>query len=165
MRLTIAFAILLGVSLGAVASSDVDKCPASAQALPLCTVLADAAKYDGKEITVRALYRMVVHGSVLMGTTCSQIEVNTRQAAGYRADKQAVAVVRSLTKKNQFQPVDEVLRGTFRVAQKEQCFGQICAPYEIEVSELLCASAPKDDSKGARSQPADWMTASAPLTE
>ncbi len=97
---------------------------------------------------------MVIHGSILMGTTCSQINVNMRQAAGYKADKQAVAVVRSLTKKNQFQPVDEVLRGTFRVAQKEQCFGQICAPYEIEVSELLCASAPKDDSKGAGSQPA-----------
>jgi hypothetical protein len=154
MRLTIAIGILLAVCLGAVASSDLDKCPASAQALPLCTILADAAKYDGKEITVRGLYRMVIHGSVLMGTTCSQIEVNTRQAAGYKADKQAVAVVRSLTKKNQFQPVDEVLRGTFRVAQKEQCFGQICAPYEIEVTELLCASAPTDKRSSTRSRQA-----------
>ena len=79
-----------------------------------------------------------------------------RQAAGYKADKQAVAVVRSLTKKNQFQPVDEVLRGTFRVAlQSEQCFGQISrSGMKSKLAKPFARLHRKDDSKGAGSQPA-----------
>jgi len=149
MRLTIAIAILLAVCLGAVASSDADKCPALAQALPLCTVLADAAKYDGKEITVRGLYRMVIHGSILTSPACSQSDVNMRSAPNWKGNKDALAVLRSLTKKNQYQPVDEVLRGTFWVAHQGQCFGQICSPYEIEETELLCAQAPKVEAPKA----------------
>ena len=84
---------------------------------------------------------MVIHGSILMGTGCSQIEVDLRRGPGYKADKKASAIERALTKQDRFHAVDEVLRGTFRVAQKEQCFGQICAPYEVEETELLCASA------------------------
>lgn len=141
MRHTIVLAVLLTLDLSPMAFPD-DQCPASVQALPLCTVLASADQYDGKVITVRGLYRMVIHGSVLMGTACPQMEVNLRQGPGYKADKRASVVARSLTKKDQFHPVDEVLRGTFRVAHKEQCFGQICAPYEIEVTNLLCAQAP-----------------------
>lgn len=146
MRLRIMIAILVSASVGAVACPNNDKCPALAQALPLCTVLANANQYDGKEITVRGLHRMVIHGSVLVGADCPRIDVNLRGGPQYKADKRALAVARSLTKKDQFYPVDEILRGIFRVAQKEQCFGQICAHYEIEVSELLCAQAPPKES-------------------
>ncbi len=38
----------------------------SVQAMPLCAIVADASKYDSKQIVVRGLYRMVIHGSILM---------------------------------------------------------------------------------------------------
>lgn len=119
------------------------ECPAFDKAVPLCTVLADASKYDGQEITVRGLYRMVIHGSILMSPACGKTYVNMRQASDYKADKHASAVVRSVTKKDQFQSVDVVLRGTFRAAEKGQCFGQNCLLYEIEDHELQCAKAAK----------------------
>jgi hypothetical protein len=116
-------------------------------AIPLCTVLSAAAQYDGKEITVRGLYRMVLHGSVLMSPECEHDLVNMRQAADYKADKRVKSKMRSLTKKNQFQSVDVVLRGTFRMAHQGECFGQNCLRYKIEDHELLYAKAP--DSGGS----------------
>jgi hypothetical protein len=127
---------------------------APVEAMPLCTVLADAAKYDGKEIVVRGLYRMVIHGSILMDRACSKTDVNLRQAPGYKADKQALSVLRALTKKDQFQPVDVVYRGTFRVAHQEQCFGEICARYEIEIMELISARPESPASGRVVSDPA-----------
>jgi hypothetical protein len=145
MKLTIAFALLVASCIGALSSSGGEKCTELAEALPLCAVLSNAAKYDGSEITVSGTYRMVIHGSVLMGAECSKVEVNLRQAEGYKVDKHVAAILRALTKKNQFQPVDEIIRGTFRVAKTDHCFGQICASFEIEVRELICASAHNDD--------------------
>lgn len=94
------------------------ECPDFAKAVSICTVLADSSKYDGKEITVTGLYRMVIHGSVLMSPECGKTYVNMRQAQDYKVDKHVLAVVRSLTKHDQFQPVDVVIRGTFRKAAK-----------------------------------------------
>jgi hypothetical protein len=111
--------------------------------VPLCTVLSDAANYDGKEITVKGRYRVVIHGSVLMEPTCSKALVNMRAAPDYRADKHAQDVIRSLRKKDQFLSVDVVIRGTFRIAHEGQCFGEMCEPDEIQVDELLCAEKSK----------------------
>jgi hypothetical protein len=116
-------------------------CSAAAQAIPLCAVLADAAKYDRKEITIRGLYRMVIHGSILMGPDCSKVGVNLRRAADWKANKKAAATIRSLTKKAQFRAVEIVSRGIFKVAHEGQCFGQNCLPYEFDESELLSAMA------------------------
>jgi hypothetical protein len=113
--------------------------PLPAPEVSICQVTADAPKYDGKQIIVRGLYRMVIHGAILMDRACPKTEVNLREAQGYKADKKASALIRSLTKNNQFQPVEVVFRGTFRVAHEGQCFGQICAAYEIETSELVTA--------------------------
>ena len=74
-----------------------------------------------------------------MDRNCSETDVNLRGAPGYKADKHALAVLRSLTKKDEFRPVDVVLRGTFLVAHGGQCFSEICAPYEIETTELVSA--------------------------
>jgi hypothetical protein len=142
--------VLLAVFVGPAALAGDDKCMPSTQAVPFCTAVSDAANYDGKEITVRGLYSMVVHGSLLMGATCQKTTVNLRQAPDYRADKNASAVVRSLTKKDQFQAVDVVIRGTFRVAH-EECFGQNCELYELESHELLCAQKPKSDASATPS--------------
>jgi hypothetical protein len=123
----------------------------AAQAMPLCTVIADAAKYDGKEITVHGLYRMVIHGAILMDRACSKTDVSLRESPGYKADKKAVSVLRSITKKDQFQPVEVVFRGIFRVAHQGQCFGQICAGYEIETTELVSARPESPGNAGATS--------------
>lgn len=88
---------------------------------------------------MRGLYRMVIHRAILMDHSCPKIDVNLREASAYKANKLASAELRSLTKKNQFQIVDTVFRGTFHVAHEGQCFGQICASYEVETTELLSA--------------------------
>src|SRR5262249_2868164 len=111
----------------------------SAQAMSLCAVIADAARYDGKEVLVKGLYRVLVHRSIAMARACSKTDANLRLAPGYKADKKASSILRSQTKKDQFQPVYVVFRGIFRVAQEGQCFGQICVHYEIEATELLSA--------------------------
>jgi len=120
-----------------------DRCAPSAQAIPICTVLSDTAEYDGKEIIVEGLYRIVLHGSVLTSPACRKTYVNMRQASDYKGDRHASTVMRSLTKKDKFQSVDVIIRGTFHVAQQGQCFGQNCLSYEIEDHELICAVAPK----------------------
>ncbi len=146
MRTNIVIVILLVACADTLALAGDDRCALSAEAVPLCTVLSDAAKYDSKEITVRGLYRMVLHGAVLTSPACVKTKVNMRRSSDYKADKHASAIMRSLTKKDQFQSVVVVIRGTFRVAQQGQCFGQNCLPYEIEEHELLCAEAPRSNA-------------------
>jgi hypothetical protein len=84
---------------------------------------------------------MVIHGVILMSPECGKTYVNMRQAPDYKVDKHVLAIVRSLTKHDQFQPVDVVIPGNFRVAAKGQCFGQDCLLYEIDDHELQCAKA------------------------
>jgi uncharacterized protein (TIGR03435 family) len=90
-----------------------------------------------EEIAVRGQYRMVIHGSILMDPACPKDEVNMRGVPHWKGDKRAVAAIRSLAKKEQFQSFDVVIRGIFRVAHEGQCFRQNCLPYEIEETELL----------------------------
>lgn len=138
-RNSIGITLLLVICFTAISPAVNTECPAFAKAVPLCTVLTDPSRYEGKDVTVRGLYRMVLHGSILMSPECGQTYVNMQGAPDYKADKHALSVVRSLTKKDQFRSVDVVLRGTFRVAQMGQCFGQSCLQYEIEDHELQCA--------------------------
>lgn len=153
MRSTFLIVLCLTLFVSPTALARDDKCIASAQAVPFCTVVSDAATYNGKEVTVRGLYRMVLHGSLLMGATCSKNKANLRQASDYKADNNALAVLRSLTKKDRFQTVDVVIRGTFRVAHEGQCFGQNCELYELESEELLCAQKPKSDASSTPATP------------
>ena len=96
---------------------------AQIQAVDICTITANPANYDGKEFLVRGLWRMVIHGSILMGKVCPMIEVNRAEVAGYEANKKASSLdVRSLAKKDQFGSVEVVFRGTFRVAHDGPCF-------------------------------------------
>jgi hypothetical protein len=163
MKPAITSVLLFTACFSASSSPSNHGCVAPAQAVPLCTVLADAAKYDGKEITVRGLYRMVIHGSILTAAGCPEDSVNMRRAANWKGDKRAVAVIRSLTKKYQFQLVDIVSRGTFRVAHEGQCFGQNCLPYEFEETELLCAASAKADPPPGAADPKRGVS-SAPTT-
>lgn len=152
MRSVITCAGFFVLCLVSLASGGENNCSASGEAVPLCSVLSDASKYDGKEITVRGLYRMVIHGSVLMSPACSKTYVNMRRVVDEKPNKQALAVIRSLTKKDQFHPVDVVLRGNFRVAH-DGCFGQNCLLYEIEETQLLCAAPMKSSSSSGVADP------------
>ena len=105
---------------------------------------------------------MVLHGSMLMSPECGKTHVNMRRASDYKAEKHASATMRSLTKKDQFQSVDVVIRGTFRIAQQGQCFGQNCLPYEIEEHELLCAEAPRPDASATANHEAEHAQCSSP---
>lgn len=153
MKLAITVILLFTGCVSASSSPADDDCAASAQAIPICAVLANAAKYDGKEVTVSGVYRMVIHGSILTGAACSKDDVNLRRAANWKGNKRAVAIIRSLTKKDQFQPVDVVSRGTFRVAHEGRCFGQNCLKYEIEETELLCAARAKTHASSGAADP------------
>ena len=116
-------------------------CLDESKAVPLCKMLTNPETYDGRQVIVHGVYRMVLHGSVLTAPECAGTYVNLREAEGYRADKLALKVIRSAIKKDQFQPVDVVIRGIFRSARQGQCFGQNCLLYEIESRVLLCAQA------------------------
>jgi len=142
MRLGVTIAFLVAACFTPLAFSREKRCSATAEAIPLCDVLMDVAKYDGKEITVRGVYYRVIHGSILTASVCEKTKVNMRSASDWKADKHALSVLNSRARKNQ--GTDIVLHGTFRVAH-ESCFGQTCTLYEIEERELLCAEAPKPD--------------------
>jgi hypothetical protein len=121
-------------------SSSDEKCAGSTQAIDICTIVSNPAEYDGKELVIRGLYRMIIHGSIMTGSTCRKVHVNMRLAYTWKGDKHAQAVLRTQTKKNQYQFVELVIRGIFRVAKQGQCFGQGCFSYEVEESELFCAA-------------------------
>jgi hypothetical protein len=147
MRMNMLVVVLIGACISSLAFARDNRCASSAEAIPLCTVLSNAAEYGGKQVIVEGLYRLVLHGSVLMSPACGKAYVNMRQASDYTVDKHASAIMRSLTKKDEFQSVDVVVRGTFRVAKRGQCFGQNCLSYEIEDHQLLCAEAPKPEAR------------------
>ena len=112
------------------------------EAVPLCMVLSHPSSYDNSEITVRGRYRMVLHGTVLMSTDCGATLVNLRQASDYKSNPDSERVVRAITKRDQYQSVEVVMRGSFHVAKQGQCFGQNCLEYEFEDHEILCAAKP-----------------------
>lgn len=150
MTFMISFLLLFATCFGALRSLVKHHCAFSAQAVSLCTVTANATKYDGQKITIKGVYRMVLHGSVLTGSACPKLYVNLRRATDWKGDADAKVTIRSLTKKDRFQSVEVVVRGIFRVAREGQCFGQNCLPYEFEETELLCARRPPENSSESR---------------
>jgi hypothetical protein len=145
MRSTVVRALFVLFLTSSVLTAD-DRCSLSLGAIPFCAVASDL-NYDNKEITVRGLYRMVIHGSVLTGAKCPNVKANVRLAPDYKVDKKATSVMRShsTSKKDQFEVFDVILRGTFHVAHEGQCYGQNCESYELETRELLCAQKPKPE--------------------
>lgn len=143
MRFALAFVLVVAPSAFALFAATNNDCQNLAGAIDVCAVLADAAKYDGKEITVKAIDRAVIHGSIIYGAGCSADSINLRRAPNWRGDKAALKTMRSLAKKNQFQEFDVVSRGVFRVARQGQCFGQDCWRYDFEEADLMCAAAAK----------------------
>jgi hypothetical protein len=135
-----------------------NKCSAAAQAIPLCSVVTDDTKYDGKQVTVKGLYRKTSHGEILMSPECNPSSANLREARDYKADKHVLAALHSLSKvkKGEPKPVAVVLRGTFRIAPQGQCLGRECLLYEIDQHELMCAEpAPPEPPKPTAAEGGD----------
>ena len=129
MRATIRLlASLLGLAVLVcsipVQSKSDQKCPESMQAVDICTLISNPPAYDGKELLIRGQFRVVIHGSIMTGAGCKETSVNMRQAYNWKADKHAKAVLQKQMKKLPYQFVELVVRGTFRSAGQEGCFGQ-----------------------------------------
>lgn len=110
--------------------------PPAPPALSICSVLAKAAEYDGKEVTVRGIYRFEIHGSELFGQGCRSREnnVSLRSAPDSKDSKQVRKAWRMI---RPGEPVDVVLRGRFVICRSDNCFGAFLDTYEIEVREYL----------------------------
>jgi len=148
-------ALLVFAMITTVAFAQTSEYGTTTHAVNICSVIADPTKYDGKEIFVEALYRVVIHGAILMGGTCPETNVAAREVEGYKADKHATAVLQRLLKKDKSEPVEIVVRGTFHLAHQGQCFGgEICSSYEVEIAELLSAQAVSPRSVTAPAAPA-----------
>ena len=132
MRLILAWFCML-VGFNCVAQS-VSQQP-TALPVGLCALLDKASEHNGKEVVVSGRYMNSFHGTVMKAAGCSHEVVNLRNAAGFKAKKQDVDELGRILAEGHY--VNAVLRGIFRVAGKEQCFGQACAPYEIEVLEIV----------------------------
>jgi hypothetical protein len=148
---TIVYLILLGILLGSSVNllglANDDNYADNLRPISICYLVSNAAAYDGKEITIRGLYRSVAHGTILMGSaSCTNAEINLRLASDYKEEKSASRMLTSLIKRNRFQPVVVIVRATFWAAKEGNCFGQICASYEIETHELLSAKPYDPDS-------------------
>jgi hypothetical protein len=140
MKLLITILLTFGLVLLPLPLSASDECAASGEAIPICTVLTDAAKYDGKEIIVKAIYTAAIHGSYITGAACSDVGINLKRTEHWHAEKRALNTIRSLTKKDPFHSVEIVVRGVFRKAYSGTCYGPNCMGYEFTESELFCAS-------------------------
>ena len=114
----------------------------ASQPLDFCDLIAHAAEYDGTTVYVRGLWRATPHGSLLTGSRCPDTAASLKQASDYKADHSASAVLRKLTRKDQFAAVVVVFRGGFKAARREQCFSEMCMGYQIETDELVSAQEP-----------------------
>src|SRR5689334_9590878 len=96
---------------GVTAQCQQERCFRAPDVVPLCSVLAKAADYDGKEIIVRGVYRRIFHGSVLSSPNCRQQkqEVDVRFAARYIISKKDLKTLRKLT--GNMKPADVVFKG------------------------------------------------------
>ncbi len=117
--------------------SDID----NSQPITVCNICANPNDYDGKMIIVAGVFKRIFHGSIIEGCESrSKSEINFRLSPDYSSGKSVKKAFASLTRKNQYAPVDVIVRGVFRVARQGECFGQICAIYDIEVNEMLSAN-------------------------
>jgi|LSQX01.3.fsa_nt_gb hypothetical protein len=116
--------------------ADVD----NSQPISVCDICSNPNDYDGRRIIITGVFKRIFHGSILEGCeSYPKSEINVRLSPDYRSEKSVRKAFASLTRKNQYAPVEVVARGVFRAAKQGECFGQICAIYDIEVNEMLSA--------------------------
>ncbi len=107
--------------------------------LPICSVLANAAEYDGKEVTVRGIYRFEIHGSELWGPECESPDkmVSVSRTLGSTDSKK---IRKAWRKIGTHERAEVVFRGTFMICRGERaimCTASIVKFYEFQVRECL----------------------------
>jgi hypothetical protein len=112
----------------------------NSQPITVCNICSNASSYDGKMVVISGVFERIFHGSIIGGSeSCPKSEINFRLASDYKSEKSVRKALASLTSKDPHESVDVVVRGIFRIAKKGECFGQICASYDIEVNEMFSA--------------------------
>ena len=109
--------LLLVAILVAAAYGKDERTPLGApSAQSICSVLSKAAEYDGKEVTVRGIYRYEIHGSELFGGECRSREMNVSlsDAPDFRESKGIRKAWRNIPSS---EPADVVLRGKFVICR------------------------------------------------
>lgn len=120
-----------------------DLCAQTAsQPLDVCDLIDHAMEYNGKTVYAGGLWKATPHGTLFIGSSCTETPVSLRQAAGYKANRLALRAFRKLTKKDHSAVVAAVFRGSFRVARQGECFGEFCSRYEMEIVELASVQEP-----------------------
>jgi hypothetical protein len=112
----------------------------SERAIPICSIIADAPRYDGQIVVVRASFQSQPHGSILFGKSCLNSTVAMRDGSDYKENPRAASMLATLLKEDDSKIVNVIFRGIFRVARPGQCFNSHCAQYQIEASEFIDAN-------------------------
>jgi hypothetical protein len=138
-RMRNCFTLFAIMAFAATAFGKQNRPPSPPAALPICSVLAKAAEYDGKEVIVRGIYRFEIHGSELFGEECRSQESNV-SLSGVLDSRDSKDIRRAWRKIGAHEPADVVLRGTFMICRGDRayvCHASILNLYEIEVREYL----------------------------
>jgi hypothetical protein len=115
----------------------------SAQTPPvrsLCDLVAGAEATNGKEFTIQAIYAQTFHGALVTDDGCRSTKANVTFTSGYKASPAALKMLKKIAREG-----NEALltfHAIFRVAHKEQCFGQNCEPFQVEVDEIISVVRP-----------------------
>lgn len=129
--------LLMAILVVAAYGKDERTPPSAPSAQSICSVLSKPAEYDGKEVTVRGIYRFEIHGSELFGRECRSREMNVSlsNAADFKESKEIRKAWRKIPSS---EPVDVVLRGKFVICRSYgNCPGAMLDLYGIQVQEYL----------------------------
>ena len=129
--------VLLGLAsvLATAAYGKHEQPPAPPTALPICSILANAADNDGKEITVRMTYYSTPESALGSGPECPHESVALQNAPDFKPNK---TVQKAWRKIGKYKALDLVVRGRFTLCRKSDCFiGLYWVPYRIDVQEYL----------------------------
>jgi len=110
-----------------------------ASAVSLCDVIKQSGTLNGKQVTVRGEYQANPEYALLFSNECERSFVNIRLSDKYIAGTAGDRAFSAIFRRNPNPHAALVLRGTFKVAGIQQCFGAGCVSYELAVDEVLCA--------------------------
>jgi len=105
----------------------------------LCDLTTDAQASDGKSFIIRALYAGTFHGAVVTDAACRSVRANAILSPGYKVSASTLKTLNGITRRGN--EADIIFHAVFRVAHKEQCFGQNCEPFQVEIDNIVSAAA------------------------
>ena len=112
--------------------------------IDFCELIAHAGEYDGKTLTVRAVYAAGMEGGIFFGDKCQRSETGDSQTAqAVFADDvdwrrlRLYKKLRALVSKNNLGEAEVTMTGEFTDG-KARVFGhQMCCRYRLRVTQLL----------------------------